>query len=54
MTCTTQPVELAAIHGNRSFICHIIDVDKKQKWTYGAVSLNMCAQKLPLEYFVTF
>lgn len=36
-----QPVEIAAVHGNKSFICHIIERDKVQKWAYGAVSLNM-------------
>ena len=34
-------MEIAAIHGNKLFIRHIIERDKKQKWSYGAVSLNM-------------
>ncbi len=34
-------MEIAAVHGNRLFIRHIIERDKKQKWSYGAVSLNM-------------
>ena len=36
-----QPVEYAAIQGNKSFICHIIERDKILKWAYGSVSLNM-------------
>ena len=36
-----QPVETAAIKGNKYFICHIIERDKIMKWAYGSVSLNM-------------
>ena len=36
-----QPVEYAAIKGNKSFICHIIERDKILKWAYGSVSLNL-------------
>ncbi len=35
------PVELAAVLGNQEFICHIIEKDKKTKWSYGDLSLNM-------------
>jgi hypothetical protein len=36
-----QPVEYAAVKGNRSFICHIMERDKILKWAYGSVSLNL-------------
>lgn len=35
------PFELAAVLGNREFICHIIEKGKKTKWSHGDLSINM-------------